>query len=74
MPDPATMPSTTEINTAGGERHRVRGDVKAVEQKILDAARGSIMEFAWFTDAETSEPVGVNPEFVVSLRALRSSD
>lgn len=60
-----------EITLLGGERHRVDGDVRQVEQLILDAARGSIMQFAWLTDAETAEPVGVNPEYVMTLRTLR---
>jgi hypothetical protein len=37
---------------------------------ILDAARGSIMEFAWFIESESRERIGVNPECVVSLRAI----
>ncbi len=67
------MVSITEITLVGGERHRVDGDVKAIELLILDAARGSIMQFAWMTDAQTAEPVGVNPEYVMMLRALRST-
>jgi hypothetical protein len=68
------MTSITEINIVGGERRRVEGDAKAVERLILDAARGSIMELAWLTDAETGEPIGVNPEYVVMLRALGSTE
>jgi hypothetical protein len=64
------MSSTTEITVAGGVRYRVEGDASAVERAILDAARGSIMELAWLTDAETGERVGVNPAFLVSLRAI----
>ena len=47
-------------------------DPAAIERLILDAARGSIMEFAWMVDAETGERVGVNPEYVVMLRAIGS--
>ena len=54
----------------GGERYRVAGDAKDVERMILDAARGSIMEFAWLVEAETGERIGVNPESVVMLRAV----
>jgi hypothetical protein len=64
------MPSITEIHIVGGERHRVDGDVKVVERQILDAARGSIMELAWLTDAETGELIGVNPEYVMTLKSL----
>jgi len=68
------MSSITEITVLGGERHRVEGDVKSVERLILDAARGSIMELAWMTDALTGESVGFNPESVMMLRAVSSSD
>jgi hypothetical protein len=68
------MTSITEINILNGEPYRVQGDVKAVERLILDAARGSIMELAWLTDAETGERIGVNPEYVVTLKALPSGD
>ena len=54
----------------GGERYRVEGDTREVEQLILNAARGSIMEFAWLVDAETGERLGVNPDSVVMLRAV----
>jgi hypothetical protein len=67
------MASRTEITLLGGERHHVDHDVKEVERLILDAARGSIMQFAWLTDARTAEPVGVNPEYVMTLRAVTSS-
>jgi hypothetical protein len=68
------MSSITEITVLGGERHRVEGDIKQVERQILDAARGSIMEFSWLTDAETGESLGINPECVVMLRSLSSPD
>ncbi len=64
------MTPTTEITAFGGVRYRVEGEAREVERAILDAARGSIMEFAWLTDAETGERVGVNPACVVSLRAI----
>lgn len=64
------MTPTTEITVAGGARYRVEGDAREVERAILDAARGSIMELAWLIDADTRERVGINPAFVVTLRAL----
>jgi hypothetical protein len=66
------MNPVTEITVSGGARYRVEGGVKQVEQVILDAARGSIMEFAWFTEAESGESLVVNPECVVMLRAAGS--
>lgn len=64
------MPSTTEITVATGHRHHVQEAVKDVERAILDAARGSIMQFAWFVEFETGEPLAVNPEHVVTLKAV----
>lgn len=66
------MISGTEITINGGATYRVEGDVKAVEQLILDAARGSLMQFAWLVEAETGERIGVNPESVVMLRSVPS--
>ena len=66
------MTQTTEIILAGGVRQSVEGDAAEVERAILNASRGSIMEFAWLIDAETGERVGVNPASVVALRAIGS--
>lgn len=62
------MARTTEIILAGGAVHRVEGEASDVARVILDAARGSIMEFAWLVDAATGDRLGVNPAMVVSLR------
>ena len=67
-----SMTSITEITVVSGERCRVEGDARDVERRILDAARGSIMQFAWLTEAQSGESLGVNPECVVMLRALGS--
>ena len=60
----------TEITLASGERLRIEGSIQDVEAAILGAARGSIMEFAWLTDAESGQSVGITPEHVLMLRAL----
>lgn len=67
------MEQITEITLLGGQRHRVSGEVKVVEQQILNAARGSIMQLAWLTDVQTNESVGINPEHVMTLRAAGST-
>ncbi len=54
----------------GGDRLLVQENADTLEAAILGAARGSIMELAWVTDAETGEKIGINPEHVVMLRAL----
>jgi hypothetical protein len=64
MPHP-----TTEITVLGGDRYRVQGEAKDVERQILAAARGSLMELAWLTEAETGQPIAINPESVAILRA-----
>jgi hypothetical protein len=64
----------TEITIVGGDRLQVEGDAKRIEAQILAAARGSILEFAWMTDAQTGQPVGVNPDQVVLLRELAADD
>ncbi len=63
--------STTDILVATGERYRVEGDAGRVEQTILDAARGSIMQLAWFIEAETGDDLAINPEHVIVLRGVR---
>jgi hypothetical protein len=62
--------SVIELTLSGGERLQVQGDPQAVEAAILSAARGSIMEFAWMTEAESGQRVGVNPDHVLLLRVL----
>jgi hypothetical protein len=63
-----TATGTTEITLVTGERYCLQGDVKDIERTILDAARGSLMELAWFIEADTRDVLGVNPEHVVLLR------
>lgn len=67
------MASTTEVTLLSGERHCVEGEVREVSRLIVDAARGSILQLAWLTDAVTAEPLVINPEYVVVLRALEST-
>jgi hypothetical protein len=62
--------TTTEISIVTGERYIVEGEAADVERMILNAARGSIMELAWMIEAQTGERLGINPEWVVMLRAL----
>ena len=66
------MSSTTELTVVTGDRYRVEGETKHVEQVILNAARGSIMQLAWLVDTETGEDFAVNPDCVVILQAADS--
>jgi hypothetical protein len=63
----------TEITLVGGERLLVEGEPHHVESAILSAARGSIMELAWLTEAESGQRVGVNPEHVQLLRGSQTN-
>jgi hypothetical protein len=63
------MTSRTELTVVTGQRYKIEGDPKEVEQTILDAARGSLMQLAWFVEAESEEELAINPEHVVTLRA-----
>lgn len=65
--------SVTELTLSGGERVRVDGDSHDVEAAILAAARGSLLEFAWMTEADSGQRVGVNPDRVVMIRAAEPS-
>lgn len=60
----------TEIVLTGGERLGVEGDAKRVEAVVVSAARGSILELAWLTEARTRLRVGINPDHVLMIRAL----
>ena len=51
--------------------YRIEGDARDVERMILDAARGSIMQFAWLVEIDSAERIAFNPAHVVTLRALR---
>jgi len=66
---PQETSATAEIVLVSGQVYRVEGRARDVERIILDAARGSIMQLAWLTDADTGNELGINPEHVVLLRA-----
>lgn len=60
--------ANTEIIVITGERYAVEGEPETVEATLVGAARGSIMQLAWLTDATSGKPFAVNPEHVVVLR------
>jgi hypothetical protein len=67
------MTSITEITRSDRRALSLGRRAKDVERVILDAARGSIMQLAWLTDADAGEPLAINPGCVVMLRALAPS-
>ena len=62
----------TQITTVTGESYVVDGTPQEVEAVIIAAARGSIMQFAWLTDAASAEPVALNPTYLVALRPVQA--
>jgi hypothetical protein len=66
--------SVTEVTLVGGYILQVEGDAKQVEASIVGAARGSIMELAWLTEAQTGRRLAINPEHVLVLSGLGSTD
>jgi hypothetical protein len=62
--------SATEILMVGGERIRVEQDATQVEAVIIAAARGSIMQLACITEAQTGQAIALNPEHVMLVRGL----
>lgn len=61
--------AVTRVTVVGGERFDVEGTLEEIEGQIIAAARGSIMEMVSLTEAVTGQPVALNPEHVVALRA-----
>ncbi len=58
-----------EIRLADGEVVAVEGSLEEVEKALSDAARSGQSRLAWFTEQTSGEQLGVNPAYVVSLRA-----
>jgi hypothetical protein len=58
---------STAVTMVTGERYEVEGSPKDVEKTIVDASRGSIMQLAWVTEADSGRSIGINPQHVVSL-------
>ena len=57
----------TALTLVTGERITVAGAIEEVEETLLAAARGSLLQLAWLTEAETGRPVGLNPDHLVML-------
>lgn len=62
--------AATEITVATGDHFRVEGRPDEVERIVLDAARGSIMQLAWFVEVDSGADIAINPDQVVMLRAV----
>ena len=63
----------TDILVVGGQRFCVRGAPDDVEAKVLEAARGSILELVCLTDAESGRSVALNPAHIVAVSDMKAS-
>lgn len=61
-------PAITELLLSTGERVEVEGQLDQVEQQLVSAARGAMMELARFVAATSGAAVAINPAHVVALR------
>jgi hypothetical protein len=71
MPDAAESDdgarAVTTVVVVTGERYEVQGSPSDVEAAIVAASRGSIMQLAWVTEADSGRSIAINPLHVVSL-------
>jgi hypothetical protein len=71
MPDDAESDdgarAVTTVVVVTGERYEVQGSPSDVEAAIVAASRGSIMQLAWVTEADSGRSIAINPLHVVSL-------
>jgi hypothetical protein len=61
----------TELLLSTGERVEVEGRLEEVEEKIVSASRGAMMELARLVVASSGATIAVNPGHVVALREPR---
>ena len=71
MPDAAesddSARAVTTVVVVTGERYEVQGSPSEVEAAIVAASRGSIMQLAWVTEADSGRSIAINPLHVVAL-------
>jgi hypothetical protein len=57
----------TAVTVVTGVRYEVEGSPEQVEETIVAASRGSIMQLAWVTEAGSGRSIAINPKHVVSI-------
>jgi hypothetical protein len=71
MPDTADSDddsvATAVVVMMTGERYEVQGSPRDVESAIVAASRGSILQLAWMTEADSGRAIAINPLHVVAL-------
>jgi len=61
--------AVTTIVVVTGDRYAIEGSPEAIETAIVGASRGSIMQLAWLTEAESGRAIAINPVHIVALEA-----
>jgi hypothetical protein len=64
----AAVAEVVELLVVGGQRFCVRGTLDEVEARILEAARGSILELVRLTEEGSEDSLALNPAHIVALR------
>jgi hypothetical protein len=71
MPDTADSDddhvATAVVVMVTGERYEVQGSPRDVESAVVAASRGSILQLAWMTEADSGRTIAINPLHVVAL-------
>jgi hypothetical protein len=60
--------AVTELLLDTGERVQVEGGLQQVEQALIAAARGAMMDLAHLVEVSTGATIAINPAHVVALR------
>jgi len=59
--------ATAVVVMVTGERYEVEGSPQDVEAAIVAASRGSILQMAWMSEADSGRSIAINPLHVVAL-------
>ncbi len=59
--------ASTKLLLVTGDQVEVDGPTDHVARLLQDASRSSAGTLAWLEDSRTHEPLGVNPEHVVTV-------
>jgi hypothetical protein len=70
---PIDSASSTRLLFSTGDSLEVQGSIQDVEKPLQNAARSSPGTLARLTDADSGEPVCVNPVHVVTLTPATTS-
>ena len=62
-----TVSDRTHILVVGGQSFCVRGAPDEIEAKVLEAARGSILELVGLIEAESGRSIALNPAHIVAV-------